>query len=132
MDAKRLKQRYRTREVFTVQDRSTGRPIATLANLSLEGAKFITGGATLVGQTYQCKLKLPHPILDQTEINFDAVCRWSKENSAQRYHESGYSLTNISETDQEIISYLILRCVIDEWSNPDGKPIPSAATPANH
>ena len=121
MNDKRKHKRYQTRDLLCVVDRETAQPIGDLANLSTDGAMFVSPAAVEVGHLYRCLIKLPHPIMDQDEINFDAVCRWSKENRSQNCHESGYSVTNISDTDKEIISLLILRCVIDEWSCPDAE-----------
>lgn len=131
MNGKRKHKRHQTRDLLTVIDRETAQPIANLANLSTEGALFVSKGPVEVGHLYRCRLKLQHLILNQDEISFDAVCRWSKENSAQNCHESGCSLTNVSDTDKEIISYLILRCVIDEWSNPDSESVSRAKESVN-
>ncbi len=128
MDQRKLKQRYNTRDKFTVEDRATGRLIGLLVNLSLEGARLITKTAPRVGHIYSCRFELPHSILAREKVEFDAECRWTRENPDQGYHESGYLLTNISQIDQEIISYLILRCVIDEWSNPSGEPATNPPT----
>ena len=129
MNDKRKHKRHNSRDLLVVVDRETTQPIADLANLSTEGAMFITQAPVEIGHRYQCRLNLQHPIMNQNEINFDAVCRWSKENTAQKHHESGYALINVSDRDKEIISYLILRCVIDEWSNPDSKSASKATEP---
>ena len=119
MNDKRKQKRHPARDLLTVVDRQTRQPIADLANLSIDGAMFVSQMPVEIGHQFRCRLELPQPILNRNEIEFDAVCRWSKKNSAQHFHESGYSLTNVSDRDKEIISYLILRCVIEEWSNAD-------------
>ncbi|MDH3892543.1 MAG: PilZ domain-containing protein [candidate division Zixibacteria bacterium] len=122
MNDKRRQKRHETSDLLKVLDRDSGQPVANLANLSTEGAMFVSHGPVKVGRLFKCKLDLPQPIMDQTKIEFDAECRWCKQDVVQNRHESGYSLTNVSDTDKEIISYLILRCVIDEWSQSDTQP----------
>ena len=118
MNDKRKHKRHQTRDLLIVLDRETEQPIAGLANLSTEGAMFVTQTPVEVGHRSKCRLELPQPIMDRSKIEFDAVCRWSKKSVDQNCHESGYALMNVSDIDKEIISYLILSCVIEEWSNP--------------
>lgn len=117
MNDKRKHKRHKTRDLLVVLDRETAQPIAGLANLSTEGAMFVSQTQVELGHLFKCQLELPQPILDRTKIEFDAVCRWSKKSDSQNSYESGYVLINVSDTVKEIISYLILRCVIDEWSH---------------
>jgi hypothetical protein len=132
MNDKRKHKRHQTRDLLTVVDRETAQPIADLANLSSDGAMFISPQPVEIGHLFKCRLELLQPISDRNEIEFDAVCRWSRSNSVQNCHESGFRLINVSDTDKEIISLLILRCVIDEWSYPDAESAQQAQESVGH
>lgn len=126
MNDKRKHKRHETRDLLTVVDRETAQPIADLANLSPDGAMFITRESVKIGHLFKCRLELPQPILGRSDIWFDAECRWCMKTKTPGQYESGFSLMNVSELDSEVISYLILRCVIDEWSYPDAGSAPKA------
>lgn len=126
MNDMRKHKRHETHDLLTVVDRETAQPIADLANLSTNGAMFVSQTTVDIGHLFKCRLELPQPILDRSEIKFDAECRWCMKSKIAGRYESGYRLMNVSQLDSEIISYLILRCVIDEWSYPNAGPAPKA------
>lgn len=121
MNDKRKHKRQQTRDLLAVVDRETAQPIADLANLSPDGAMFISREPVTIGHLFKCRLELPQPILGRSDIWFDAECRWCMKTKTPGRYESGFSLMNVSELDSEVISYLILRSVIDEWSCPDAE-----------
>lgn len=114
MNEKRKHKRHWTRDLLTVFDRETGRPMAELGNLSSDGAMFITSEAVTTGQRFKCRLELSQSIMDQSEILLDAECEWCIKNKTSGRWESGYHLNNISTLEAEIISYLILEPAIDQ------------------
>lgn len=126
MNEKRKNRRHWTHDLPTVFDRETGRPFAKLGNLSSDGAMFITPEPAKSGQ---CRPELPLPIMDHCEALFDAECGWREKNKTSGRHESDYHLKSVSKPEAEIISYLILGSVIDEWSCPDTGSEPIAHKP---
>ena len=73
---KRSDIRYNLNSCIVVLDRKTNKPIGNLANLSKQGAMFLTAESVKVSSKFSCKIELEKPIMDYDEIWFDATCFW--------------------------------------------------------
>ncbi len=114
---KRSDIRYNLNSCIVVLDRKTNKPIGNLANLSKQGAMFLTAEAVKVSSKFSCKIELEKPIMDYDEIWFDATCFWCRKNIKNNLWESGYQL-QVSGIDIELISYLSLSYVLDSLESP--------------
>jgi hypothetical protein len=108
----RKQNRYSPETYLSVYDRLTQRPIGELANLSLEGAMFVTPGPIKKTTSFQCRVELTSTIMGRDEILFDADCLWCRKNVKANRWESGYKLT-VTGVDAEIVPYLTLGFKLD-------------------
>lgn len=72
MTEQRKHKRQRTEDYLMVFDRESDKHIGGLANLSSEGAMFITQEPVQTLTAFQCRVELTRPIMDRNEVVFDA------------------------------------------------------------
>ena len=118
MTERRRRERGQTNDYLMIFDRETGAHIGGLANLSQDGAMLVTLEPISVATVIRCRVDLSQPIMDRSEVVFDAECRWCRKNVKRGWWESGYALKNVSLDDEELISYLVLRFALGEWGPP--------------
>lgn len=114
---KRANVRYNLHSCIVVLDRKTNKKIGNLANLSKQGAMFLTAESVKVSSNFSCKIELEKPIMDYNEIWFDATCSWCRKNIKNNLWESGYQL-KVSGIDIELLSYVSLSYVLDSLESP--------------
>lgn len=113
MQDRRKHRRGAPERYIPVVNRTSGKRIGVLANLSAEGAMLITDSPIKSGMILPCRVELPLPILDRDIISFDAECRWCRKNIDEGRWESGYLLT-MSAIDRELVAYLSLSFALGE------------------
>ncbi|MDH3890080.1 MAG: PilZ domain-containing protein [candidate division Zixibacteria bacterium] len=106
--------RYETEDLLMVFNRETDEHIGGLANLTPEGAMIITREPVEISTTAKCRVELPRVILDCDEFVFDAECVWCKKDTTRGWYESGYRLRNISEQDQDLLTYVMLQLMSEQ------------------
>lgn len=116
MRERRKHKRQNSDKYPTVYDGLTTELIGGLANLSPEGAMFITSGPIKASTSFRCRVELSPQILGLNEIVFDAECRWCRKNIKIDRWESGYSL-KMTGINKELISYLTLSYKLDYWDD---------------
>lgn len=99
--------RYEVNDRYPVYQKLSYHQIGVLADLSGEGASFITPNHIEKGTLLNCKVRLPKTIFQQDYIFFDAECKWCKKDENGSSYRSGYKLRNLSKQDEVIILYLI-------------------------
>lgn len=109
MSETRKHPRFETEDLLMVFNRETEEHIGGLANLTPEGAMFITREPIGVSVLLECRVELPRKILDSGEFIFDAECVWSKKDETRGWWESGYKLKNVSDLNQDILTYVMLQ-----------------------
>lgn len=114
---KRAGLRYNPKSCIAVLDRNTNKPIGSLANLSKNGAMFLTAESVKISSKFSCKIEFQKPIMDRDEIWFDATCCWCRKNIKNNVWESGYKL-EVSGIDSELVSYLSLSFVLHNLEYP--------------
>lgn len=118
MPGSRKHPRYATEDLLMVFNRETDEHIGGLANLTPEGAMFITREPIKVTTLLECRVELPRKILDCDEFTFDAECVWCKKDDTRGWHESGYRLKNISDRNQDILTYIMLQLMSEPQAVP--------------
>lgn len=114
MTEQRKQTRYETEEFLMVFDRHTDRHIGGLANLTADGAMFVTQEPVDIPSIAHCRVELPDKILDHDELIFDAECIWCKKDPTRGWYESGYRLRNVSEQDRDILTYVMLKLMSEQ------------------
>ena len=106
--------RYETEDLLMVFNRETDEHIGGLANLTPEGAMFITREPVELPLLFRCRVELPRRILDCDEFVFDAECVWCKKDETRGWYESGYKLKYVSEKNQDVLTYIMLQLMSDQ------------------
>lgn len=119
MSETRKHPRYETEDLLMVFNRKTDEHIGGLANLTPDGAMFITRERVEISAHFECRVELPRKVLDCDEFVFDAECVWSKKDETRGWHESGYKLTNVSDLNQDVLTYVMLQLMSVQ------KPVPN-------
>ena len=118
MTEQRKHKRHHTEDYLMVFERESDKHIGGLANLSSEGAMFVTQEPVQTLTAFRCRVELTQPIMDHHEVIFDAECRWCRKNVKTGWWESGYALKNVTKENEELLSYLVLRFRLGEWEVP--------------
>jgi len=124
MTKQRKQTRYQTEELLMVFDRHTSRHIGGLANLTYDGAMFVTQEPVKKSSIAHCRVELPNKILDRDQLIFDAECVWCKKNATRGWYESGYKLKNVSEQDRNILTYVMLKLMSEQPATQETPDLP--------
>ena len=114
MTKQRKQTRYQTEELLMVFDRHTSRHIGGLANLTCDGAMFVTQEPEKKLSIAHCRVELPNKVLEHDQLIFDAECVWCRKNPTRGWYESGYRLKNVSEQDRDILTYVMLKLMSEQ------------------
>lgn len=109
MSETRKHPRFETEDLLMVFNRETDEHIGGLANLTPEGAMFITREPIEVSALLPCRVELPRMVLGCDELVFDADCVWCEKDETKGWYESGYKLKNVSDQNQEILTNVMLQ-----------------------
>lgn len=114
MSETRKHPRYETEDLLMVFNRETDEHIGGLANLTPEGAMFITRESIEASVVLKCRVELSRNIVGCEEFVFDAECVWCKKDETKGWYESGYKLMNISDRNQDILTYVMLQLMSEQ------------------
>lgn len=115
---RRKHERHDQEKLLEIFDRSSGELLGRLANISQQGAMFITDTPVKSQDNFKCRVKLARKILARDELIFDAECRWCRKNIDKDRWESGYSLT-MSKFDSELLNFLELSFKLGDLGESD-------------
>lgn len=104
----RKQARKRIGAVLRLFDRSNGRNLGRLANISLEGLKIAGREEIPVGSRVPVSMVLPETLGGSNTLSFDAQAVWSApaEDTPGEWR-AGFRIMRISENDQRILVQLI-------------------------
>lgn len=85
--------------------------IGYLVNISSHGLMLLSDFPISVNEEYKLRMRLPHELVEQGEIIFNAVSRWCKNDTNPDFYLTGFQLHDISPELREDIAALI-----DEFS----------------
>lgn len=129
MPERRRNKRHKPDKHLKIFDHISNEQIGLLANISVDGAMFVTKENIKPSSALICRIELLHPIMDKNVIVFKAHHRWSRKNVAERWWESGYKIET-TEINKELLSYLSISFGIEEWKIPGVKEV--ITTPAEN
>jgi hypothetical protein len=113
--------RYETEDLLMIFNRETDEHIGGLANLTPEGAMFITREPIDVSVVLKCRVELSRTTIDCDEFVFDAECVWCTKDETRGWYESGYKLKNVSGQNQEILTYVMLQLMSKQSAVPNAQ-----------
>ena len=88
--------------------------IGHLVNISSHGIMLLSDFPIPLNAEYKLRMRLPHELVDQGEIIFNAVSRWCRKDANPEFYVTGFQLYDISPVLRENI-----KCLIDEFSYGD-------------
>ncbi len=103
--AEKRKQTRKSPQFFIgVYDNDQTRSVGRVANIS-------SGGLMLIGKceltryvNYKISIDLPKAIKEQSQVFFEAQCRWCERGERSKLYSSGLEITNISSENSEILA----------------------------
>lgn len=106
--------RRKAADSLIIYDISSNQPIGQVVNMTVEGMKLAVEKPIKVNGMLYCRMELPRKILGNTEVFFDAECRWCKKNEATGKYDTGYKLRYVSAKDKKVVGELIRQWMIHE------------------
>lgn len=104
----RKQTRKRIGAVLRLFDRSNGKNLGRLANISLEGFKLASREEVPVGSRFPISMVLPETLGGSNTLSFDAQVVWCKPaEDAPGEFRAGFRIIKISENDLRILVQLI-------------------------
>jgi hypothetical protein len=82
-----------------------------LVNISSNGIMLLSDFPIPVSKDYRLRMRLPHELVDNAEILFDATSRWCRNDKNPEFYITGFQLHGITPTLKNVIL-----CLIDEFS----------------
>ena len=107
MSDRRNQARRKTSDYFLVYNEDTDELIGRVMDLTVEGAMMISETPVEVPVGYKCRLVMPRMIGRHKNLHFEVESKWCRKNHRLGWYESGYSIINVSEKDQKIMTELI-------------------------
>jgi len=120
---RRNEDRKCTSDYYLVHDSETGEMIGRVMDMNLEGTMMISETPMSVPLTVKCKMVLPGMIGRHKFLHFEAESIWCRKNTRLGWFETGYKITDLSDTDRQIIEELI-----DEWAVKKSELLPAASS----
>ena len=82
-----------------------------LVNISSNGIMLLSDFPIPVNEDYKLRMRLPHELVDNAEIIFDATSRWCRNDTNPEFYVTGFQLHDITPALKNVIL-----CLIDEFS----------------
>jgi len=82
-----------------------------LVNISSNGIMLLSDFPIPVSVNYKLRMRLPHELVDNAEIIFDATSRWCRNDKNPDFYVTGFQLHGMTPA----LKHVIL-CLIDEFS----------------
>ncbi len=107
MDERRTLKRQHIMFYSRVFDRKTGAFMGYLGNLTENGAMIISEEELQTDKIFNMRIDLPEDIYGKPILNLVARSVWCKLDIDPNFFNIGFSLKEISEEDQELISQIV-------------------------
>jgi len=111
MQERRNDDRKCTSDYYLVHETESGKLIGRVMDMNLDGTMMISETPTDVPDRFSCKMILPKMIGRHKHLHFQAESVWCRKNARLGWYETGYKITDLSDTDRKIIMELI-----EEWA----------------
>ncbi len=90
--------------VFNQSDSSV---LGHVVDISSEGLMLLSDATIKVGEKFSLRMRLPIDLSDKDELQFNAVCRWCKEDGNPDFYLSGLQIDGLTIEVEEYILHLI-------------------------
>jgi hypothetical protein len=90
-----------------VFDRTTGKHLGYLGNMTTEGLMIISDEPIETNTSFLLRIDLPEDIYDKVVLNFEALSLWCKPDVDPNFYNTGFELSKIHLDDLRLIERLI-------------------------
>lgn len=108
MPERRQSQRRTPASDLYVIDKQTEQPIGSVQDLNSGGCKLMCREPIATGKLFQCRLALPEPILEITELALWLESKWCVLDDSDGMFEVGFEFRDLTESDRMILRFLIV------------------------
>ena len=103
--AEKRKQVRKSPQFFIgVYDKKQTKSVGRVANINSDGLMVIGKFELTRYANYKISIDLPYAIKEQSQVVFDAQCRWCERGGQSKLYSSGLEITNISSENSEILA----------------------------
>jgi c-di-GMP-binding flagellar brake protein YcgR len=107
MEDRRQKDRKKTGVFFGVYNRDNAKYVGRLVDISNKGMMIIGKSAIKVNEICKLRMDLPEPIKDESQIVFDARCKWCEESQKTNLFSVGFEFDKIEPNNSKLIEALV-------------------------
>ena len=104
MTEKRKQARKSPRFFIGVYENDQTRSVGRVANINSGGLMVIGKFELTRYANYKISIDLPYAIKEQSQVFFEAQCRWCEKGGRTKLYSSGLEITNISSENSEILA----------------------------
>lgn len=90
-----------------VFDQSNNSVLGHVVDISSEGLMLLSDASIKVDEKFSLRMRLPIDLSDKDELQFNAVCRWCKEDGNPEFYLSGLQIDGLTIEVEEYILHLI-------------------------
>lgn len=90
--------------VFNQNDSSV---LGHVVDISSDGLMLLSDASIGVGDRFSLRMRLPIDLSDKDELQFEAVCRWCKEDDNPDFYLSGLQIDGLTIEVEKYILHLI-------------------------
>jgi len=109
---KRSHTRRRMNKFLRLTDRKTGHVLGRVMDMTIGGMMVVSAEGIKNNERLSLTLILPGGFDDAAVVNFDACVVWTKKSGYSSNYASGMRITNISDSDANLINKLLKGCGI--------------------
>ena len=104
MSEKRKQTRKSPQFFIGVYDNDQTRSVGRVADINSGGLMVIGKYELTRHSNYKISIDLPYAIKEQSQVFFEAQCRWCETGERSKLYSSGLEITNISSENSEILA----------------------------
>lgn len=104
MSEKRKQTRKSPQFFIGVYDNDQTKSVGRVANINSDGLMVIGKFELTRYVNYKISMDLPYVVKEQSQIFFEAQCRWCERGGRTKLYSSGLEIINISSENSEILA----------------------------
>ncbi len=99
MHNSRKRPRKNTPHVVKAIEVATGAPLGRIVDVTAEGMMLVTDRDLEIGQRFGVRLNLPVMIQYRSDVELEAVVRWTSPDANPDFHKVGFEFVSIEGED---------------------------------
>lgn len=90
-----------------IYDRDTNELVGHMVDISEAGMMLVCENAIKPGTKYKLSMQLPDTINNSSQVEFDAKCRWCRNDTNPDFYDVGFEVLNPSMAFLDTLKHLI-------------------------